>query len=318
MRRQSKIGPLLCVALACVVAMAMIAAIPEVALAGQGSQCQSDGECAGDRVCVQGFCVSGEAVGPNPQRSSPQETQPQTRAQRSASPVPDDGGADAACGADRRCRIDRIAERNRLHRQYEFAQNRLIVEEEIARIEAEQRGVPPRVARPKSASYHNTPFGHGLVAGYTFQGTLRPEVVGLTYEDRVTGNVGTPGSSGISERHHFRSVGAQLTLLTMDSVITPILSLGFFMSRGELGGGGWSSDWAADVHYHFLVGAVGFDLQLESGLIARLTMGQGRLLYHQVRYGPGNYDAALRPVLREHMHSDRLRGLAISIGWAFQ
>ena len=236
---------------------------------------------------------------------------------RNTTPILDDGGADAACGADRRCRIERLATRNRLQRQYDAAQHEAIVRQETERVLSEQQQERPRVDRHRIAAYHNTPYGHGLIAGYTFGGMLRPELTLLSHQDRVGHSFGGGGESFFSERHTMRSVGAHMTGVYGDSTLVPLASVGFVMGRGDLGGGSWTSDWRAEVKYHFLTAAVGAEAQLESGLLARMTFTLGRVLYNQVRYGPGNYDDVLRPVMRDHMHSGVLRGVSISLGWAF-
>ena len=315
MRCGAHMAPRLRVArlLSALAAMMLVTAPFATSLAGQGSLCERDEECPADRICMQGFCVSGEARGPTAQlMPSGQDTS----APRAI--LPDDGGADAVCGHDRRCRIERIAARNQLHRQYRFIEDQEVIEAEMARIRQEQRAEIPRINRPRYIAYHNTPFGHGLLAGQTFRGFLRPELTLLTGEDTVQESFAGSQMPSFSETQNYRTIGAFITALSNDAMLSPIVSLGLVMGRGELGGTDWSSSWLADVYYHFLFGSVGVEAQFEAGMQARFTVGQGRLLYHQVRYGAGNYDEMLRPVVREHMHSNALRGFSITFGWAFQ
>lgn len=275
------------------------------------ARCTDDADCPGEGSCnEEGLCVFPDEA--DTQRQASRETTPQVTAGRL-----DDGGADAACGADRRCRIERLAARNRFRRRYDAARYEHMVEEEIAQFRDEQVASVPRLDSPTFGGFHFSPLGVGLRGGHAFLGgVLRAEGTLLNDDDRVHYNPDDPEIPTISESHDTVAFGAHLTYLPVLSTLTPVATLGFTLARGEIGGG-WSSNWEADLEYHFLTGSVGVEMQIESGLIAQLAVHHGRVIYNQVRYSAGNYDSDLRDGLREHMNSDGLLGASFTIGWAF-
>ena len=292
----------------------MLACLSAFGLGSSGPQaasCNFDSDCAGGNLCVDGHCRRPEDVDASDREDwshIPRTGEGPGLAER----LPDDGGADEVCGLDRRCRIERIKERNRLRRHYEAVEHEQLVYDEVGQVLEERVERLVRDRRPWSIAYQYHPLGHGVMVGRTFSGHFRAEasLVGsfpyINYEPEDT-NLPT-----LSGEHSGRYTTAHFTYLPAQGWFSPLLSAGFGMGRGSFGGNS-----GPETRYHYLTAALGAEAQFDSGFMFRAAYRHGRLLYNQARHGPGNYEPQTRDALREYMHNEGLAGIDISIGWAF-
>ena len=283
----------------------------------QGSSCTFDDDCRGTLVCFEAQCVPPQYADAYAWRSydrrGEQAHQPQPPAEfRGADPLTDDGGADEACGQDRRCRIERLAARNRARRHYDIARQERATQREVERILSQQGSTLLRDVKPWSVAFQRHPHGLGLMGGRTFAGHFRLEA-SWVFQDRRIDYV--PDDSTAPTLNAFQTAGfgtVHFTFLPSKRWLSPMVSAGFAMGRGTYGSGS-----GPQVLYHLVTGAIGAEAQFEIGLMVRMAYRHGRVLYNQVRHGPGSYEADTRRSLREYMNNDGLGGVDFSIGWAF-
>lgn len=275
--------------------------------------CITDRDCMGDNVCVEHVCTS-------PKEIDDWGDLGQYAAPIIGDPIPDDGGADEACGADRRCRIERLAHRNRLLRQYQAAHQERLVRDETRQLLEEREPETNREADPWSLGFQRHQFGLGLSGAWTYAGHFRPEAT-LVFQD----SRGTTHDGDLRTRQDATFLTTHVTYLPSPSWFSPLVSVGFGMGWGEMRLLGSRARPGVDVelgsnpsvHYHFVTAAVGAEAQFGFGLFIRLAYRHGRLLYNQVRYEAGEYDERLREDYREFMHDEQLGGFDFTLGWAF-
>ena len=291
---------------------------------GMGNQergCTFHGDCRSDEVCFEATCVpEDEADGEAWAELRDDEEVERT----TADPLPDDGGADDACGGDRRCRIERIEARNRMRRHYDAVEHERVVHDEAERILEDREASLVRHRRPWSLANQRHAFGLGIFGGRTFAGHFRAEA-SLVYQDRRINYV--PDDSDASTVDGTQSATfatAHFTYLPSRAWFSPLLSVGFGMGRGDYGtGGGFGTGspgrqaQSPDVRYDFVTAAIGAEAQFDIGFMFRVAYRHSLLIYNQVRNGPGNYDSQTRSGLREFMNDEGLNGIDFSIGWAF-
>lgn len=270
--------------------------------------CRTAEDCPGDQVCSYGLCVLDPEADDEPADDPP----PETRRPDLADPLPDDGGADQACGADRRCRIQRIKARNRMRRHYNAARDEEVAHRQARQVFAEHEEDLLRRAEPWSVALQYHPLGWGIFGGRMVHDHFRAEATLVTHEERPRINPDSQDIGRISDQHDVTFGTLHATFVPSRAWFSPFVSAGFGMGRGDYGFGD-----APSVVYHYVTAAAGAEAQLEAGLLVRMGIRYGRLLYNQVRHAPGNYDDETRIGLREWMHDDKLRGIDFSIGWAF-
>lgn len=280
--------------------------------------CVTDRDCIGDNVCVDHQCTR-----PRDSASTWEEFA-QHEGPITGEPIPDDGGADAVCGEDRRCRIRRLAHRNRLRRHYWAGYEERIVRDETRQLLEQEEPEEIREAAPWSIGYQRHAYGHGFTGAWIYGGHIRPEATIVFQDYRGT----TVGEQRLRQDVTFLT--SHLTYLPSDAWLTPLLSIGFGMGSGEhstsvvMDTNPNTDDVAPnagsgrpDLLYHFVTGAVGAEAQFGFGLVVRLAYRYGRLIYNQVRYDAGQYDEQLREDYREFMHDEQLAGFDFTLGWAF-
>jgi hypothetical protein len=316
---------------------------PAVALAclmtpgGRGQNCAFASDCQGRLQCFQSVCLSPEQIArlqqgewddseqmlqarptPAPAPAPPPEPEP-----LAASPL-DDGGADAACGADRRCRIERLKARNRHRRHLEIAEQEQAVYRQVERLQTRRVEEVHRLARPWMLGGQVHPTGLGFIGSRTLHTHFRVEATwvrdffDISYfpEDAQLPSV---------EGSHAVSYGfIHGTFLPSRAWFSPFLSAGVGYGRGHLrprgmttrpGETGGPAD--LQVIYHLLTAAVGAEAQADFGGLIRLGFRHGFVIYNQARYGPGSYDIPLRGSLGEYMQRRGLMGVDFTLGWAF-
>ena len=256
--------------------------------------CERHDECANGGTCVNGECL--------------------------APGLPYDGGADAVCGPDRRCRIDRLAARNQLRRQYEVAQYQQIVDQELVRIGEEEDHPNPRLNKPRLFGLTVDTLGVGVMGGWNFHEHFRLSGYLKTDDERIAHTYHDPvfnAPISISERQSLTAWGVSIAYLSTTRIISPLALAGFTIASGELGVG-WSSNPVADVEYHFFHIGAGLDLQLSAGFQAQLTYNLQWLLHNQATLQDGGNNAELGRLLSDYYSNSRgLSGFALTFGLAF-
>ncbi len=285
---------------------AMLVGAPASATAEQQQKtsCEAHDDCADDEQCIMGWCEPAEDTDSTELRAADEHAD--------LAAFLDDGGADAACGSDRRCRIQRLRQRNQMRRHYDVAQQQKALEEEIDDLFAEEAKRVERIENPISVAVQYHPFGWGMVMGYTFDGQLRADF-SVVYEDRrISYGGGTNDEPTLSGNHQVWYGTGHITYLPSRAWFSPLVSAGFGM-----GGGEFNDANNPGVRYHYLTGAVGAEGQFDSGMLVRTSFRYGRLLYNQARRGPGDYDERRRQALREYVNDETMIGFDFAIGWAF-
>ena len=264
-----------------------------------GRTCQYDLECSVAEACSDaGVCV-----------------------RRGSIDTPRSGEQSAdECGADRRCRLDRLKRKNRAKRHAktmgeERRVRRLIEDQEQERLE--QR---PRENKPLSASIRISRLGPiGLHAGYIFLGRIQPTFEFTYSPDLFVWAPATADSFGISgdlEAWWFRG---GLSYFLLDSWFSPYLTAGFQVGTGSYDTDNYDFDvdfsggFGTELRSRFHAGEFGggFDMQFKFGLQTRLGVVYRPLIYNQARTGPGQYDPQTRQGLAEWYQ----RGAAVDVVW---
>lgn len=269
--------------------------------------CESDSDCAEAFTCLDNQCVAPDSP----------DFSPFTEGVSIDDISSFDASADEVCGADRRCRIARLAARRQLQRYFDAAVAHQQVRQEVQAIQEEQTPDVPREANPWLLSFHiHSSMGYGLLAGRSIATHFRLEATLLSHSELVRHHPSASHLPSVSDFHDVRFTGVQLSYLPRLDTFTPVVSLGFNLGRGSLGRS-FSADSQLYVAYDFLSAAVGAEFQMQAGFFARLVYQRGFLLYSQARFTHGIYDSGTRGTMREAMHDDILRGVAFSIGWTF-
>lgn len=278
-------------------AVALLVVTPQAIAGERQVECEAHEDCPGTDRCIAGACVSeghrAYILG--------QSTQEQK-----------DASADELCGADRRCRIRRLAHRNQMRRHYQAAEQQKAIYDRVnSLLEKEQEQIARR-REPSSTGLQYHPWGFGFVASHTFDGHFRADV-SLVYDGRyINYSPDRDDLSNISGSHSVWTGAGHATYLPSRAWFSPLVSVGFGIGNGEFSGGN-----RPGVIYHFVTAAVGVEAQFDSGMVVRMAYRHGLLAYNQARYGPGDYDDNIRESLREYMHDQGLSGFDFSLGWAF-
>lgn len=279
--------------------------------------CIYDSDCPAQHFCSENQCTMAMNI------AQPEKTAPP------AAPFPppddsfvDDGGADAVCGTNRRCRIQRMASQNRQRRHLQIAEQELETQAQINRLLQRKKESINRLNRPWAAAFQVHPLGYGILASRAINAHFHAEVSTVWHNKYVyffSDDPQLPSIDGYSQGVF--GIG-HLTFLPSKSWFSPLFSAGFGLGRGSFESYSYSSSGTISTTsptttYHLVTAAVGADAQLKSGFLLRLAFRHGRILYNQARYSPGIYDLGLRNALRDYMNSEELWGVDFSIGWAF-
>lgn len=295
-----------------------------------GRTCTFQSDCPRNTVCHRTKCIPADEV---PQddwadsedflRGQPSEPSEASSSTQTAAHL-DDGGADAACGTDRRCRIERLKTRNKHRRHLQIAQEERAVYAETNRLLAQQKSDIPRIDKPWIVGFQVHPTGFGAIAGHTFAAHFRAELTLVYRNQYVYFTPDDPQIPTVEGRHTATFGAGHFTYLPSSSWFSPFISAGFAMGSGEFGnfgrrglGGTSGSSSSPKLTYHMVTAAIGAEAQFEAGFLLRLAYRHGRLVHNQASYGAGVYDVGARNGLREFMNSEGAMGFDFSIGWAF-
>lgn len=271
--------------------------------------CVFQEDCPSNTVCFEARCVPHTEARDEPWTESRSEQPTRWVA------LPDDGGADAICGADRRCRIERIKSRNRQRRYLEIAIQERAVEREVERVLTREIEEVNRIDKPwHLALLVRAPSRVGLQGGRTFQGRFRA-AADFTYGDPYV--FFSPNDTSLPTVEGYHSLflfGVHGTYLPSTRWLTPTISAGFQLGNGSYGSWGSSN---TDTVYHILTGAVGAETQFKGGFHMGIALRHGRVIYNQARLGAGVYDRPTRDALQEYMNREGNLSFDLTIGWAF-
>jgi len=279
---------------------------PASAFAARG--CQYDIQCSQGQVCADGVC-----------RDSRQRVAKKYES------------AEDACGNDRRCRIDRLARRNRARRHVKVLDEERWVRKLIDEERDERLKDFPRKKDPVGADLRISRLGPvGVTAGYVFGGHFRPEASFVfnsanIYQHDYDGSGST--LDGTQETFWFDLAA---TYFVLQSWFTPYLTAGFMIGKGTYndhgyyyyapeGGGMPPSGPAGPVAtvYHAAEIGGGLDLQFAFGLHARVGLNYRPLIYSQASVSKGVYDDATRKGLTNWFKSTVAIDPVVLMGWAF-
>lgn len=274
-------------------------------------------DCPSPLVCHRNRCLPPGQI--EPQSDAPWPTEPDNP--RPAPPIvrlPYDGGPDAVCGADRRCRIERIKSRNRQRRYIEIARQERAVEAEVARILRKETEEIHRLHRPWLIAFQlRGAQNFGLMTGHTFTPHLRIQLdytFANEYIYYIPDDTSLPAIDG---SHFLHNLGAHATYFPSTRWISPFLSAGFLYSVGEFGDFPGPSSSNPNLTYHILTAAIGIETQFRPGFHSAIAIRHGLVLYNQARFAPGSYDRPTGKALREYMHKEGNFSFDFSLGWAF-
>ena len=272
----------------------LMLASPLVAQEG-GRTCQYDLECGGANYCNdRGRCVPRGTIG-----------------------QPTDESAGDECGADRRCRIDRLERRNKAARHAKIIEEEKYVQTILANEEEERLKKFPRLADPLSGDIRISRLGPlGLHAGYTFFGHLQAEL-DVAYSDLYVYVPADGGGGEVSGYHQGTFLRGGASYFLLESWFSPYLSAGFQFGTGRFrndsfffGGNGTTTE------FHAADFGGGVDVQFGFGLHTRLGLAYRPLIYNQARIGPGQYDVVAQQGLARWYDEAVRIDVVWLLGWA--
>jgi hypothetical protein len=259
--------------------------------------CEYHVDCPSDHVCRRGTCVE-------------------------SSEVMEEFSAEDACGADRRCRINRLKRRNRARRHARKLEEERHVEQMLEERNKEALTEVPRLDRPMVFDLRISRMGLlGLVGGYTLFGRLRPELQFVHWNADVSVDYEDTWYSG-DQTLNFLMPG--LFYFFGDSEYVPYLGTKFVYGWGSYSGqharqpdsnGDFDS---VDTEYHALELEGGVDYQMEEfGGHARLGLSYRPLIYSQARIKPGQYADATQGAMEKWFGQMMRIDIVFLAGWAF-
>ncbi len=265
--------------------------------------CQYHVDCPTDHVCRRGACVETDRAF-------------------------EEFSADEACGADRRCRIERLERRNRARRHARKLDEERHLEEMLDEREQKEIEEIPRLDRPFSFDIRISRMGVlGLAAGYTFENRLRPELQYVHWNAWVTVDHEDQHYGG-NQQMNFVMPG--LFYFFLESEITPYGAAKFVYGRGSFDSGATrtvpGSDGGSeeqeigrvDTIYHALEFEAGVDAQLTPfGAHTRLGLAYRPLIYNQARIEAGQYADQTRGALEQWFGEMMRIDVIFMVGWAF-
>lgn len=217
-------------------------------------------------------------------------------------------GAEAMCGADRRCRIERMKRLNANRRQVQIAEDERIARARLVEIEAEKEGPQIRLDSPLSVDWRASRAGAlGFAAGYTLTRSLKIEGQAFFWEGDYYG-----GNYRFYELNYLSLSGIYFT---HGSPLAGYVSAGFMYGFGDSSGDFFSD--AEEIVSHALDLQLGVDVQFERGFHTRLGIGYRPLIYHRAAISPGVYPPDAEDAF-EDWHSDNVMlDVIFLVGWAF-
>lgn len=306
-----------------------VLAYPIALMFRPATACVKRDQCAAAQRCEIGVCKTDpEALRQLQEKKEREEAAKRERQSDLPVATPrgwENGTAVSDCGADRRCRIDRLKRRNEA-RRYQA----MIIEEEQARQTQERfaqkkREENIRLNKPITAEFYVTRMGPGISVGYTLASQFHLDASITRRDSYIYDSVTVDGSTVYIEgNYNSVNVAAQATYYLRTGVFAPYLAGGVFYGRGGLSpyyyddfGFGDSSGSDSTVILHVVQGSLGLDAQSKLGARARLGFQLRQPIYTQARYSPGNYDTSTKSLVENWFKENQRFGVEFSLGWAF-
>ncbi len=212
--------------------------LPAFAMAQDApAQCLYDFQCDGVNVCKAGRCVRPDYV---PQSSS-----------------------DDLCGADRRCRIDRLKRTNAARRHLVVLNEEETTRRVVEEAEREIQGPQPRLDTPLVVDWRLSRAGvAGFSLGYGLTPIIGVEVQGFYYEDYFY--------EASSYDLELMFLGASGVLFTNPGQVAGYVSVGFNYVFGTASESDFASYVSNDTVMHVIELQAGVDVHSDLGFHTRL------------------------------------------------
>lgn len=235
----------------------------------------------------------------------------------------EDTSASDECGSDRRCRIARMKRRNEQRRWREMRRADQSAQQFQERKEARERAKVLRRVRPIHASFLATLLGPGAAGGYMINDNWRVEGrFGGQFPTNVDVEVNIGGTTnyigGEIEGVYF---GAGGTYMFRKDWWSPYASAEVLYGTGQFDpyiydDFGFGGSGRTDVEFHIVGASVGFDLQSEFGLRARLGATVRQPIFAIARSGQMKDTTSTNAVMAWFEQSQRF-GFEFGVGWSF-
>ena len=293
--------------------------------------CIKSTQCAAAQNCEVGICKTDPVAMRRLQEKNEREREARERMASNPNLSParpgawENSTAVSDCGADRRCRIDRLKRRNQA-RRYQS----MLLEEDQARRTQERLATKKaeeniRLNKPLTAEFYVTRMGPGVAVGYTLASRFHLDASITRRDSYIYDSVTVDGSQVYIEgSYNSVNIAAQATYYLRTGMFAPYFSGGVFYGRGGLSpyyyddfGFGDSSGSDSTVILHVVQGSLGLDAQSRLGARARLGFMLRQPIYTQARYSPGNYDTSTKSLVEGWFKENQRFGVEFSLGWAF-
>lgn len=213
------------------------------------------------------------------------------------------------CGADRRCRIQRIKEINKTRRRNQLQNERRSRRLGAELAETERLKGIPRSRQPFTADLRASLVGIlGVGFGYQFADNFRTQFSWqlVDVQNFFDNSIELYGSQFGLSLEYFLTTGA----------LAPFLSGGFHIYDGPAGTNYSSfSSSEREAVLHFAELGAGFDLQLD-GYRVRVMGAYKPLIYHQASSG-GVHDESSKESLKRTFEEDMQIDVVFQLGYAF-
>lgn len=271
--------------------VAVLVAVPAEVRSAQ--QCQYNVDCDEGQTCLRGECTAIEDV-------------------------LDYASADEACGADRRCRIERLKRRNRARRHAAKLEEEKYVEDLLERRRKQFVEQRPRLDNPWTVDYRISRLGAvGLVGGWGVDEHFRFE--GQVVHWNASVSVQEDGAS-LDGSQPVTFIIPGVFYYFFDDPLSPFVGGSFLYARGKMNTFDFetpSGGRSLGTEYHALSFQTGGDLQVSGGAHVRFGFAYRPLIYNQARYRPGEYDEQARKLLEQWFREMVRIDVVVQAGWSF-
>jgi len=246
--------------------------------------CLYDFQCGGSLTCRAGVC------------QAPSFQEP--------------GGADTVCGADRRCRIERLKRVNAARRQVQVHEEEEIARASIAKAQLKVTGPQVRKEKPITVDWRLSRAGvAGLAAGYSLLPQLKVEAQIFFYSDDFYRN-----EYYELDLHVFN---ASAIYFTHAGPLAGYAQAGFVYGSGGMATYDFTGTGDRDVVLHAFELQAGIDVQSQVGFHTRLGVAYRPNIYRRVTSSPGLYDTQAVEEFDYWYGRNAMIDVVFLIGWAF-
>lgn len=212
--------------------------------------------------------------------------------------APIDQGADAECGNDRRCRIARLAEKNRARRYKKVFEEEQEVERLIERRQERRRESMPRADKPWLPAFvASNAYGPGLYGSYAVMPEVRLEFTSHWPDDSIHEEI---DGTTVDGNHDYSLYQFGAAYMFSTDAIAPYVRGSFGVASGTFDS--WGDDsgtTSAETTWHMLTLGAGLDVQLDMGFHSRIGLSYSELIFNQARIDAGEYADEARDAMNE-------------------